>query len=124
MHFLPQYFISRGDALLLRCPCLFCDKIIGILFFLCSGKEDRPSDEKGDKREDKKHSKEVKSAAELEEQWQSEDEKKRKAEEEAKRIEEEKIRKEEEEQVPDDSEGGGGVELRHTTHYTYVYHNT
>lgn len=62
------------------------------------GKEDRPSDEKGDKREDKKHSKEVKSAAELEEQWQSEDEKKRKAEEEAKRIEEEKIRKEEEEQ--------------------------
>lgn len=62
------------------------------------GKEDRPSDEKGDKREDKKPSKEVKSAAELEEQWQSEDEKKRKAEEEAKRIEEEKIRKEEEEQ--------------------------
>lgn len=62
------------------------------------GKEDRPSDEKGEKREDKKHSKEVKSAAELEEQWQSEDEKKRKAEEEAKRIEEEKIRKEEEEQ--------------------------
>lgn len=63
-----------------------------------NGKEDRPSDEKGDKREDKKPSKEVKSAAELEEQWQSEDEKKRKAEEEAKRIEEEKIRKEEEEQ--------------------------
>lgn len=62
------------------------------------GKEDRPSDEKGDKREDKKPSKEVKSAAELEEQWQSEDEKKRKAEEEAKRIVEEKIRKEEEEQ--------------------------
>lgn len=63
-----------------------------------NGKEDRPSDEKGDKREDKKPSKEVKSAAELEEQWQSEDEKKRKAEEEAKRIVEEKIRKEEEEQ--------------------------
>lgn len=64
-----------------------------------SGKEERASDERGDKREEKKPSKEVKSASELEEQWQSEDEKKRKAEEEAKRIEEERIKKEEEEQV-------------------------
>ncbi|XP_078309820.1 regulator of nonsense transcripts 2-like isoform X4 [Crassostrea virginica] len=62
------------------------------------GKEERASDERGDKREEKKPSKEVKSASDLEEQWQSEDEKKRKAEEEAKRIEEERIKKEEEEQ--------------------------
>ncbi|XP_048738791.2 regulator of nonsense transcripts 2-like isoform X2 [Ostrea edulis] len=64
-----------------------------------TGKDERSSEEKGDKRDDKKSSvsKELKSAAELEEQWQNEDEKKRKAEEEAKKIEEERIRKEEEE---------------------------
>ncbi|XP_061195542.1 regulator of nonsense transcripts 2-like [Saccostrea echinata] len=71
-----------------------------------SAKDNRSSEERGDKRDDKKtsSSKEIKSAAELEEQWQNEDEKKRKAEEEAKRKEEDRIRKEEEEKRKEEEE--------------------